>query len=139
MHVQLFVHMCDSGVQADAVTCCSLINAMDKAGMWQVAEVLLLAMDATSPALAPLRALPAPQFSPLVPEEAAVVDSLRSRLALGSFEVATGVALYIAWSNCSLYIQCDFSHAPQSAHHSHNSNLCHAGRLPLVQYCRTTK
>ena len=58
--------------------------------MMQVAELLLLAMDTTSPALAALRAQPPPKFNHLTQEEAGVVDSLRSRLALGSFEVASG-------------------------------------------------
>ena len=58
--------------------------------MRQVAELLLLAMDSTSPALAPMRALQPPDFSHLDAEEVAVVDALRSRLALGSFEAASG-------------------------------------------------
>jgi hypothetical protein len=89
MHVQLFVHMCDSGIQADAVTCCSLINVMDKAGMWQVAELLLLAMDAASPALEPLRNMPEPPLTHLAPEDAAIVEALRSRFAQGSFKSGT--------------------------------------------------
>lgn len=91
MHVQLFVHMCDSGVQADAVTCCSLINAMDKAGMWQVAELLLLAMDARGGALSALRVLPPPQFSKLTQEEAILVEMLRSRLLVGTTDLPPGL------------------------------------------------
>ena len=30
--------MCSAGIECDAVTCCSLITALDKGGQWQVAE-----------------------------------------------------------------------------------------------------
>ena len=100
MHVQLFVHMCDSGVQADAVTCCSLINAMDKAGMWQVAELLLLAMDARCGALNALRALPPPQFSTLTQEEAILVEMLHSRLLYGTADVPCGACVCLILLRC---------------------------------------
>ena len=36
--------MCARGVAVDGVTCCSLINAMDKAAAWQLAEKVFSCM-----------------------------------------------------------------------------------------------
>ncbi len=33
-----------SGVEADVVACCSLINALERGGQWQLAEKLFLQM-----------------------------------------------------------------------------------------------
>jgi hypothetical protein len=38
MAIELFNHMVAEGVECDAVTCCSLITALDKGGQWQLAE-----------------------------------------------------------------------------------------------------
>jgi hypothetical protein len=80
--MQLFLHMCDNGVSADAVTCCSLINAMDKAGMWPAAELVLLAMGAACPSLEALRSLPPEHFSHLSADEAELIETLSQRLAV---------------------------------------------------------
>jgi len=42
--LQVFDHMQNSGVDADVVTCCSLINALERGGQWQLAEKLFLEM-----------------------------------------------------------------------------------------------
>ena len=34
----MFNHMVNGGIECDAVTCCSLITALDKGGQWQLAE-----------------------------------------------------------------------------------------------------
>jgi hypothetical protein len=36
--IDVFNHMSASGVECDAVACCSLITALDKGGHWQLAE-----------------------------------------------------------------------------------------------------
>ena len=47
------------GVEADVVTCCSLISALERGGQWQLAEQLFLQMCAASSSSGPgpLRAL----------------------------------------------------------------------------------
>jgi hypothetical protein len=52
--MQVFVKMCKEGVAVDAVTCCSLINAMDKARHWALAEVVFSGLCRSNPDLAPL-------------------------------------------------------------------------------------
>ncbi len=42
--VQVFDHMQASHVEADVVACCSLINALERGGQWQLAEKLFLQM-----------------------------------------------------------------------------------------------
>lgn len=42
--MQVFERMCAQGVAIDGVTCCSLINAMDKAGLWQLGELVFACM-----------------------------------------------------------------------------------------------
>lgn len=80
--VQLFLHMCECGIQADAVTCCSLINAMDRAGLWQVAELVLLALCARMPSFRDMRALPALDLSSFLDaSEQALVHTLVLRLS----------------------------------------------------------
>lgn len=82
--VQLFLHMCDCGIQADAVTCCSLINAMDRAGLWQVAELVLLALCARMPSFRDMRALPALDLSAFLDApERTLVHTLCLRLSGG--------------------------------------------------------
>jgi hypothetical protein len=46
--------MCEQGVAVDAVTCCSLINAMDKARHWALAEVVFSGLCRSNITLAPL-------------------------------------------------------------------------------------
>eukprot|EP01026_Neomeris_dumetosa_P062821 TRINITY_DN59559_c0_g1_i1.p5 TRINITY_DN59559_c0_g1~~TRINITY_DN59559_c0_g1_i1.p5 ORF type:complete len:206 (-),score=35.46 TRINITY_DN59559_c0_g1_i1:15-632(-) len=41
--------MCSNGIEADAVTCCSLITALDKGGQWQLAEQVFIHMYAGDP------------------------------------------------------------------------------------------
>ncbi len=41
--------MADAGVESDAVTCCSLITALDKGGQWQLAEQVFMQMYADHP------------------------------------------------------------------------------------------
>ena len=41
---QVFDHMQASHVEADVVACCSLINALERGGQWQLAEKLFLQM-----------------------------------------------------------------------------------------------
>lgn len=36
--IDVFNHMSNAGIECDAVTCCSLITALDKGGQWQLAE-----------------------------------------------------------------------------------------------------
>ena len=36
--IDVFNHMCQSGIECDVVTCCSLISAMEKGGQWELAE-----------------------------------------------------------------------------------------------------
>ena len=36
--IDVFNHMVNGGIECDAVTCCSLITALDKGGQWQLAE-----------------------------------------------------------------------------------------------------
>lgn len=36
--IDVFNHLCDNNIECDAVTCCSLITALDKGGQWQLAE-----------------------------------------------------------------------------------------------------
>jgi hypothetical protein len=38
MAIEVFNHMVAEGVECDAVTCCSLITALDKGGQRQLAE-----------------------------------------------------------------------------------------------------
>jgi hypothetical protein len=38
LRICMFNHMVAEGVECDAVTCCSLITALDKGGQWQLAE-----------------------------------------------------------------------------------------------------
>ena len=83
--VQLFLHMCDCGIQADAVTCCSLINAMDRAGLWQVAELVLLALCARMPAFHDMRAQPPLDLAAVLDAaERSLVQTLCLRLSGGS-------------------------------------------------------
>lgn len=42
--LQVFDHMQASHVEADVVACCSLINALERGGQWQLAEKLFLQM-----------------------------------------------------------------------------------------------
>lgn len=42
--LQVFDHMQASNVEADVVACCSLINALERGGQWQLAEKLFLQM-----------------------------------------------------------------------------------------------
>lgn len=46
--VQVFDDMQARGVLADVVTCCSLINALERGGQWQLAEQLFVQMCAAS-------------------------------------------------------------------------------------------
>lgn len=48
MSVQVFDDMQARGVLADVVTCCSLINALERGGQWQLAEQLFVQMCAAS-------------------------------------------------------------------------------------------
>lgn len=76
--------MCDCGIQADAVTCCSLINAMDRAGLWQVAELVLLALCASMPSFRDMRALPPLDLSAFLDaSDQALVHTLCVRLSGG--------------------------------------------------------
>lgn len=82
MPLQLFLHMCDCGIQADAVTCCSLINAMDRAGLWQVAELVLLALCARMPSFRDMRTLPSLDLSTFLDApECTLVRTLCQRLS----------------------------------------------------------
>jgi hypothetical protein len=36
--IDVFNHMSNANIECDAVTCCSLITALDKGGQWQLAE-----------------------------------------------------------------------------------------------------
>jgi len=36
--IDVFNHMSNASIECDAVTCCSLITALDKGGQWQLAE-----------------------------------------------------------------------------------------------------
>lgn len=62
--LQVFDHMQASGVEADVVACCSLINALERGGQWQLAEKLFLQMCTVQASLprppASSGALPAP-------------------------------------------------------------------------------
>ena len=46
--VQIFDDMQAQGILADVVTCCSLINALERGGQWQLAEQLFVQMCAAS-------------------------------------------------------------------------------------------
>jgi hypothetical protein len=37
--------MSDAGIECDAVTCCSLITALDKGGQWPLAEQVRVLLD----------------------------------------------------------------------------------------------
>ena len=41
---QVFAHMQARGVDADVVTCCSLISALERGGQWHLAQQLFLDM-----------------------------------------------------------------------------------------------
>ena len=51
---QVFDDMQARGVEADVVTCCSLISALERGGQWQLAEVRMA--SAVACALHPARA-----------------------------------------------------------------------------------
>lgn len=44
LHMQVFAHMQARGVDADVVTCCSLISALERGGQWHLAQQLFLDM-----------------------------------------------------------------------------------------------
>ena len=46
--MQVFEDMQAQGVEADVVTCCSLISALERGGQWQLAEQLFMQMCAAS-------------------------------------------------------------------------------------------
>ena len=46
--------MIESGIETDAVTCCSLITSLDKGGQWQMAEKVFIQMYQDNPELLPL-------------------------------------------------------------------------------------
>lgn len=48
MAMQIFDDMQARGILADVVTCCSLINALERGGQWQLAEQLFVQMCAAS-------------------------------------------------------------------------------------------
>lgn len=48
--LQTFSHMQDCGVEADVVTCCSLISALERGGQWHLAQQLFLDMCRTGAA-----------------------------------------------------------------------------------------
>lgn len=57
--LQIFAHMQRCGVDADVVTCCSLISALERGGQWHLAQQLFLDMCRTAAAAgsAPVRPL----------------------------------------------------------------------------------
>ena len=77
--VQVFELMCAS-VAVDGVTCCSLINAMDKAGEWQLAEAVFRNM-CTSATLTPLLSGIEPDYSEMPERALALLRRLNECLA----------------------------------------------------------
>jgi hypothetical protein len=78
--VQVFLRMCEQGVAVDGVTCCSLINAMDKASQWQMAELLFRCMCISTPSLLCLQPDHRIDVAGMTPENINLLDHLSSYL-----------------------------------------------------------
>jgi hypothetical protein len=79
--MQLYLHMCEQGVQPDAVTCCSLINAMDKADKWQLAEKIFLSIFRFVPFVEALSAVGPPETGHMDESELLLVRELCFKLS----------------------------------------------------------